>query len=54
VLQKLVILAIVLLLWCKKIPELMKGLGSGIKEFKTLLKTVSQLIKKEEQKKGFS
>ncbi|MBA5792142.1 twin-arginine translocase TatA/TatE family subunit [Flavobacterium sp. xlx-214] len=33
--QIVVILAIVLLLFGgKKIPELMKGLGSGIKEFK--------------------
>ena len=35
----LVILAIVLLLFGgKKIPELMKGLGSGIKEFKNASK----------------
>jgi len=30
----LIILVIVLLFGGKKIPELMKGLGSGIKEFK--------------------
>lgn len=30
----LVVLLIVLLFGAKKIPELMKGLGSGIKEFK--------------------
>ena len=30
----LIILIIVLLFGAKKIPELMKGLGSGIKEFK--------------------
>ena len=35
----LVILAVVLLLFGgKKIPELMKGLGSGIKEFKNAAK----------------
>ena len=35
----LVILAIVLLLFGgKKIPEMMKGLGSGIKEFKDAVK----------------
>ena len=35
----LIILAIVLLLFGgKKIPELMKGLGSGIKEFKNAAK----------------
>ncbi len=37
--QIVVILAIVLLLFGgKKIPELMKGLGSGIKEFKDATK----------------
>jgi Sec-independent protein translocase protein TatA len=36
---------VVLLLWRKKIPELMKGLGSGIKEFKMPLRKISQLIK---------
>jgi sec-independent protein translocase protein TatA len=30
----LIILAIVFLFGAKKIPELMKGLGSGVKEFK--------------------
>jgi sec-independent protein translocase protein TatA len=30
----LIILIIVLLFGAKKIPELMKGLGSGVKEFK--------------------
>lgn len=30
----LIILAIVLLFGAKKIPELMRGLGTGIKEFK--------------------
>lgn len=30
----LIILAVLLLFGGKKIPELMKGLGSGIKEFK--------------------
>jgi len=37
--QIVVILAVVLLLFGgKKIPELMKGLGSGIKEFKDATK----------------
>ena len=37
--QILLILAIVLLLFGgKKIPELMKGLGSGVKEFKKAAK----------------
>lgn len=30
----IILLAILLLFGAKKIPELMKGLGSGIKEFK--------------------
>ena len=34
----LVILVILLLFGGKKIPELMKGLGSGIKEFKDAVK----------------
>ena len=39
----LVILAIVLLLFGgKKIPELMKGLGSGVKEFKNAAKEHDQ------------
>ncbi|MFI1772627.1 twin-arginine translocase TatA/TatE family subunit [Thalassobellus citreus] len=40
-------LAILLLFGGKKIPELMKGLGSGIKEFK-------DASKEEESKKGNS
>ena len=49
----LVILAIVLLLFGgKKIPELMKGLGSGIKEFKNAAKDGEQpAVKKEEENK---
>lgn len=47
----LVILAIVLLLFGgKKIPELMKGLGSGIKEFKNAAKDSEPADKKEETK----
>ena len=48
----LVILAIVLLLFGgKKIPELMKGLGSGIKEFKNAAKDGQPADKKEEEAK---
>ena len=43
----LIILVIVLLFGAKKIPELMKGLGSGIKEFK---KAASTEEKKENEK----
>jgi sec-independent protein translocase protein TatA len=45
----LVILAVVLLLFGgKKIPELMKGLGSGIKEFKNASKEDQPADKKDE------
>ncbi|GEC70711.1 sec-independent protein translocase protein TatA [Flavobacterium flevense] len=45
----LVILAVVLLLFGgKKIPELMKGLGSGIKEFKNAAKDEQQPADKKE------
>jgi sec-independent protein translocase protein TatA len=48
----LVILAIVLLLFGgKKIPELMKGLGSGVKEFKNAAKDDQPANKKEEESK---
>lgn len=30
----LLILLFIIIFWCKKIPELMRGLGSGIREFK--------------------
>jgi sec-independent protein translocase protein TatA len=44
----LIILAVVLLLFGgKKIPELMKGLGSGIKEFKNAAKDDQPADKKE-------
>jgi sec-independent protein translocase protein TatA len=46
----LIILAVVLLLFGgKKIPELMKGLGSGIKEFKNAAKDEQPADKKEEK-----
>ena len=38
----LIVLAIMLLFGAKKIPELMRGLGSGIKEFKQASKTESK------------
>jgi sec-independent protein translocase protein TatA len=48
----LIILAVVLLLFGgKKIPELMKGLGSGIKEFKNAAKDEKPADKKEEETK---
>jgi sec-independent protein translocase protein TatA len=48
----LIVLAVVLLLFGgKKIPELMKGLGSGIKEFKNAAKDDSSAVKKEDNTK---
>ena len=48
----LVILAVVLLLFGgKKIPELMKGLGNGIKEFKNAAKDEQPANKKEDETK---
>ncbi len=50
--QMMLILAVVLLLFGgKKIPELMKGLGSGVKEFKNAAKDDAPAAKKEEEKK---
>jgi len=47
----ILIIAVVLLLFGgKKIPELMKGLGSGIKEFKNAAKDENAAPKKEEEK----
>jgi len=50
--QGLLILVVVLLLFGgKKIPELMKGLGTGIKEFKNASKEDTTPAKKEEETK---
>lgn len=47
----IVILVVVLLLFGgKKIPELMKGLGAGVKEFKDASKTDPSASKKEDAK----
>ena len=46
----LVVVIILLLFGGKKIPELMKGLGSGIKEFKNAAKDEPAASKKEEEK----
>jgi len=43
----LVAVVILLLFGGKKIPELMKGLGKGIKNFKDGMKDVEDEIKKE-------
>lgn len=47
----LIILAVVLLFGGKKIPELMKGLGQGMKEFKKARNETDDLSKKDENLK---
>lgn len=47
----LIVLAIILLFGGKKIPELMRGLGKGIKSFKEGMKDVEDDVK--EIKKDF-
>jgi sec-independent protein translocase protein TatA len=44
----LIVLAILLLFGGKKIPELMRGLGGGIKEFKDATKEEEEKDKKKE------
>ena len=47
--QILLVLAVVVLLFGgKKIPELMKGLGGGVKEFKNAMKDEEQKVTKKE------
>lgn len=50
--QVIIIIVVVLLLFGgRKIPELMRGLGSGIKEFKNAAKEDEQIDEKKEEKK---
>ena len=46
----IILLAIVLLFGGRKIPELMKGLGKGIREFKESSKEISGDSEKNESK----
>ena len=46
----LIVLAVLLLFGGKKIPELMRGLGSGIKEFKDASKEEEGEESKEDKK----
>lgn len=46
----LIILVIVLLFGGKKIPELMKGIGQGMKEFKKASQVDDEPAKKEAEK----
>jgi len=49
--ELMIVLAIVLVLFgAKKIPELAKGLGRGIKDFKTAIKEDEEVEKVEEHK----
>ena len=51
--QIILIIAVVLLLFGgRKIPELMKGLGSGIKEFKNASKEDKETPKVEKEKEN--
>ncbi|MVO10598.1 twin-arginine translocase TatA/TatE family subunit [Flavobacterium sp. TP390] len=44
----LVVVIVLLLFGGKKIPELMKGLGGGVKEFKNAMKEEDQKLTKKE------
>lgn len=46
----LIVIVLLLLFGGKKIPELMKGLGSGMKEFKNAAKDENAVKKEEEPK----
>jgi sec-independent protein translocase protein TatA len=46
----IIALVVLLLFGGKKIPELMKGLGKGVKSFKEGMKDVENEIKDEEKK----
>ncbi len=46
----LIVLVILLLFGGRKIPELMKGLGQGIREFKKAIKDEKKPEEEEEQK----
>ncbi|MBD3583770.1 Sec-independent protein translocase subunit TatA/TatB [Flavobacterium selenitireducens] len=48
----LIVAVILLLFGGKKIPELMKGLGSGVKEFKNAAKDDQNADKKKEEQKS--
>ena len=47
----LIVVVVLLMFGGKKIPELMKGLGNGIKEFKNASKDASTDVKKDEETK---
>ena len=47
----LIVLVVILLFGGKKIPELMKGLGKGVKSFKDGINDIEKEITAEPQKK---
>ena len=51
--QEILVIALIILLLFggKKIPELMKGLGKGVKSFKEGMNEVTEEVKSEEVKK---
>ena len=48
----LIVLIVLLLFGAKKIPELMKSMGKGVKSFKEGMNSVEELEKKEPEKKA--
>ena len=48
----LIVLAVVLLFGGKKIPELMKGIGQGVRSFKDGMKDVEKEINSTDEKKS--
>lgn len=48
----LIALAILLLFGGKKIPELMRGIGKGVSEFKKGVKDIEEDIKNDSEKKS--
>ena len=51
--QEILIIALIILLLFggKKIPELMKGLGKGVKSFKEGMNSIEEIDKDDQQKK---
>ena len=48
----IIALVVLLLFGGKKIPELMRGIGKGVKSFKDGVKGIEEDINKDEPKKG--
>ena len=51
--QEVLLIALVVLLFfgCKKIPELMKGIGKGVRSFKEGMNNIEKEVENSEQKK---